>query len=123
MPHCAPQILNRQVFNSNVENRSNWKKPCPSGTLFTTNPKVTEVESNSGTASWEADGKHFALVKCLPSKFHDTIRVFRQHLGFGGEGGGVVVIFDTFRGVNTHTLSNGFVTRSSQRSTVLTKQY
>jgi len=50
VPHCAPHIPNRQVFDSDAENRSNWREACPSGTLFTTNPKVTEVESNSGTA-------------------------------------------------------------------------
>jgi hypothetical protein len=51
-PHCAPQIPHTsiQVFDSDAENRNTWREACPSDTLFTTNPKVTDVESNSGTA-------------------------------------------------------------------------
>ena len=42
--HCAPQIPHTQVFDSDAENRSTWREPCPNVTLFTANPKVTDVE-------------------------------------------------------------------------------
>jgi hypothetical protein len=49
VPHCAPQIPNRQVFDSDADNRNTWREACCSGTLFTINSKVNDVEPNSVT--------------------------------------------------------------------------